>query len=125
MDAMMMLKVSAILFAISAVGGLVMASIRLMKKVNPPAWLAMLHGLMAASGLTLLAYANFAATVPAFALYALCLFVVAALGGLLLNLGYQWRNLPLPVGIMVLHALIAVSGFVLLLLVVCRPATAA
>jgi len=125
MDAMMMLKVSAALFAISAVGGLVMASIRLMNKVNPPAWLAMLHGLMAASGLTLLAYATFAATVPALAMYALCLFVVAALGGLLLNLGYQWRNLPLPVGLMVLHALVAVAGFVLLLLVVFGPAAAA
>jgi len=102
MEPMLMLKVSAALFALSAAGGLVMASIRLMKKVNPPPWLAMLHGLMAASGLTLLAYATFTAIVPALALYALCLFGVAALGGLLLNLGYQWRNLPLPVGLMIL-----------------------
>lgn len=125
MEPMLMLKVSAALFALSAVGGLAMATIRLMKKVNPPAWLAMLHGLMAAGGLTLLAYATLTATVPALAMYALGLFAVAALGGLLLNLGYQWRNLPLPVGIMVLHALVAVAGFVLLLLVVCGPAAAA
>ncbi|HEV2608473.1 MAG TPA: hypothetical protein VGT79_10885 [Xanthomonadaceae bacterium] len=120
-----MLKVSAALFALSAVGGLLMASIRIGKKINPPAWLAMLHGLMAASGLTLLAYAAFTATVPAFAQYALGLFVVAALGGLLLNLRYQWRNLPLPIGLMILHALVAVSGFVLLLLVVCGSAATA
>ena len=87
MEPLMMLKVSAALFAISALGGLTMAGIRLGRHANPPPWLAMLHGLLAASGLTLLAYAALTAPVPAFAVYALCLFVVAALGGLLLNLG--------------------------------------
>ena len=118
MEAMTMLKVAAALFALSAAGGLTMAFIRVGSKQNPPAWLAMGHGLMAASGLTLLIFANFAATVPAFALYALCLFLVAALGGLFLNLRYQWRNEPLPIGLMVGHALLAVVGFALLLVVV-------
>jgi len=120
MEPMLMLKISTALFAISAVGGLVMAYIRLARSINPPAWLAMLHGLLAASGLTLLAYASFVFTVPAFANYALVLFVVAALGGLVLNLRYQWLNQPLPVGLMIGHALLAVCGFVLMLLVVFR-----
>ena len=123
MEPMMMLKVSAALFAISALGGLTMAYIRLGRGVNPPAWLAMLHGLLAASGLTLLAYAAFTTSVPVFAMYALGLLVVAALGGLVLNLRYQWLNLPLPVGLMILHALLAVCGFVLLLRAVFAPAT--
>jgi hypothetical protein len=124
MEPMTMLKVSAALFAIAALGGLVMAYIRLVHKVNPPAWLAMLHGLLAASGLTLLAYAVFTATVPAFAQYALGLFVIAALGGLWLNLRYQWLNLPLPNGLMIVHALVAVVGFALLLIVVFGSAAA-
>ena len=125
MEPMMMLKVSAALFAIAAAGGLVMAYIRLGRKVNPPAWLAMLHGILAAAGLTLLAYATFTATVPAFAQYALGLLVVAALGGAFMNLCYQWRNLPLPVGILIVHALLAVVGFALLLIVVLGPAATA
>lgn len=123
MEPLTMLKVSAALFAIAALGGLLMAYIRLGRQVNPPPWLAMLHGLLAASGLTLLAYATFTTAVPAFALYALGLLVVAALGGLVLNLHYQWANQPLPVGLMMAHALLAVCGFVLLLLAVFTPAT--
>lgn len=116
MEPMTMLKASVALFAISAAGGLVMAAIRLGRKVNPPAWLAMLHGLLAASGLTLLAYATFTTSVPAFAQYSLGLLVVAALGGLVLNLRYQWLNRPLPVGLMLGHAALAVLGFALLLM---------
>lgn len=125
MEAMMMLKVAAALFALSAVGGLVMAFIRLGRKINPPPWLAMAHGLMAGAGLTLLAYAAFTATVPAFAQYALGVLVAAALGGLVLNLRYQWRNVPLPVGLMIGHALLAVVGFCLLLVAVFGSATTA
>lgn len=124
MEPMLMLKVSAALFALSALGGITMAYIRLAQQVNPPAWLAMLHGLMAASGLTLLAYASFVFTVPTFANVALALFVVAALGGLVLNLRYQWLNQPLPVGLMIGHALLAVVGFILLLVVVFTGDTA-
>jgi hypothetical protein len=118
MEAMMMLKVATTLFAISAGGGLVMAYIRLARSTNPPAWLAMLHGLLAASGLTLLAFAWWFFPLPLLATCALALFVVAALGGLALNLRYQWLGRPLPIGLMIGHALLAVTGFVLLLLVV-------
>ena len=79
----------------------------------------MAHGLMASAGLNLMTFAVFAESVPAFALYALILLAISAGGGLVLNLGYQWRNLPIPIGLMVLHALLAVAGFVLLLIVVC------
>jgi hypothetical protein len=117
-DAMTMLKVSAVLFAIAALGGLTMAWIRLGRGINPPTWLAMLHGMLAAAGLTLLAYAAFTVGVPTLALYALALFVIAAIGGAVMNLAYHWRNLPLPTGLLLGHAALAVLGFVLLLLTV-------
>ena len=35
--------------------------------------------------------------------------------GAVLNLGYQLRNLPLPKAVVIVHALIAIIGFLLLL----------
>jgi hypothetical protein len=115
MDAQSMLQTAVCLFAIAAVGGIVMAGIRFGGKRNPPVWLTMGHGLLAAAGLTLLAYATFALGVAALARIALGLFVVAALGGAVMNLNYQWKQRPLPAGLLVVHALVAVIAFALLL----------
>lgn len=114
MDAQLMLKTAACLFALAALGGLVMAGIRFAAKRNPPVWLTLGHGLLAAAGLTLLAYAAFVPGVPLLAWVALGLFVLAALGGVVMNLGYQWKQRPLPSGLLVVHALVAVVAFLLL-----------
>lgn len=114
MDAISLLQAAVVLFAVAAAGGLVMAGIRLLAAHNPPAWLSMLHGLLAAAGLTLLAYAAVMVGVPTPAGWALLLFVVAAVGGAAMNLLWQWRQRPLPVGLMIGHAVLAVTGFVLL-----------
>jgi len=114
MDPLSMLRTSSVLFAITAVGGVVMAVIRFGGKPHPPSWIAMVHGLLAGAGLTLLAYAYFAATVPVFAALALLLFVVAALGGVILNLGYHLKDMPLPIWLVVVHAAVGVVAFVLL-----------
>lgn len=106
---------SVVLFAVAAAGGLIMAGIRVSGDGNPPAWLAMLHGLLAAAGLTLLLYAAFTIGLPATALWGLILLIIAAVGGLFLNLGYQEKRLPLPKPVMYIHALIAVVGFILLI----------
>jgi len=45
---------------------------------------------------------------------ALLLFVVAALGGVVLNLGYHLKAQPLPIWLVLVHAAIAVVAFVLL-----------
>ncbi len=116
MNSMMMLQTAITLFLLTAVGGLVMAGIRFMGKRNPPAWLAMAHGLLAGSGLTLLVYAALVAGVPPLAQVAAVLFVLAAGGGVFLNLAYHHNGRPLPKGIVVLHALLAVVAFVLLLI---------
>ena len=115
MDPTTMLRTAACLFVLTALGGLLMAGIRFMGKRNPPPWIAMLHGLLAGAGVTLLAYAAFTATIPATATIALLLFVLAALGGLVLNLNYEWNRRLLPAPLLVVHALVAVAGFVLLL----------
>jgi hypothetical protein len=109
-----MLLICITLFAIAAAGGLVMAGVRAFARRNPPTWLALLHGLLAGAGLTLLLLVYFVSGLPTFAAWALLLFIVAAAGGVVLNLGYQWQQKPLPLNLMYGHALIAVVGFVLL-----------
>ena len=115
MQAMGLIQTSAGLFAVAAAGGIVMAAIRMAGKRNPPNWLAMLHGFLAGAGLTLLIYAAFTTALPARALWALVLFLVAAAGGVVLNLAYQTRQRPLPIGLTLGHAGLAVVAFVLLL----------
>ena len=115
MEPIVMLQTSAWLFVVAALGGLVMAAVRLFGKRNPPNWLAMAHGLLAAAGLTLLAYASLSAPVPTLAWVALGLLVLAAVGGTVLNLGYAWPRRLLPAGLLAGHAVLAVLGFVALL----------
>jgi len=117
MNAITMIRTAVVLFAIAALGGVMMAVVRLSKNMNPPSWLALLHGLLAAAGLTLLLYAAMAVGIPTLADAGLVLLVIAALGGLVLNLKYQWERALLPPGLMIGHAAIAVVGFVLVLLV--------
>jgi hypothetical protein len=111
-----MLQTASILLVITALGGLLMAGIRFATRRNPPAWLAMLHGLLAASGLTLLVYAACTQPVPSLAVFALVLFLLAATGGAILSLAYKWRQRLLPAWLVVTHALVAATGLVILLL---------
>jgi uncharacterized membrane protein AbrB (regulator of aidB expression) len=116
MNAQTLLQTVIALFALSAVGGLTMLAIRLGKGHNPPAWLAMGHGFLAAAGLTLLVFGVLTKQLPALANLATLLLVGAALGGVVLNLGFDQKGKLLPQGLMWGHALLAVSGVVLLLL---------
>jgi hypothetical protein len=105
--------VAIVLFAIAAAGGLTLAVLRL-RSPNLPLPLAALHGAFAAAGLVVLALAVFGgSSAPSSARIALAVFVVAALGGAFL-VSFQLRKRPIPVGIMALHALLAVSAFTLL-----------
>lgn len=115
MEPVLILKTASVLLAIAALGGLTMAGIRFGGKPQPPTWLAMVHGFLSAAALTLLVYAYFTVGLPALAAWALLLFLIAAAGGAFLNLNYHWKMLPLPKGMIVGHALIAVAGFALLL----------
>lgn len=116
MEPNLILQTCVALLAVSAVGGIVMATIRFSGKPHPPIWLAMLHGFLSASALTLLIYAALTVGLPTLALTATVLFVLAALGGITMNLNYHWKALPLPKWLVLVHAGIAVVGFICLLL---------
>ena len=125
MEPYLAMQTAAALLGIAALGGLVMAGIRLKGAVRPPSAFAMGHGLLAGAALTLLIY--FAATVglPSSALLATCLLVLAAIGGVFINLRYHDRMQPLSVPWIIVHALIAVAGFALLLFAIVQgPPTA-
>jgi hypothetical protein len=114
MEPALIMKTSCWLLAITAIGGLTMAGLRLANKPQPPTWLAMLHGFLAAAAVTLLVYAWFTTGLPGLAKGAVVLFLLAAAGGVVMNLNYHWKQVPLPIGLMIGHAGIAVVGFVLL-----------
>ena len=117
MEPASILWTSTVLLAVAAAGGLIMAGIRFAGNRQPPIALAMLHGFLAAAAVTLLLYAAATVGLPGMALVALVLFLVAAGGGVILNLNYHWKQLPLPKWLVVVHAAAAVVGFVLLLVV--------
>jgi len=109
-----------VLFAIAALGGVAMAVIRFRGAERPPTGLALLHGAVAAAAIIVLIVAMLSMPNPAQARTALVLFIVAALGGFYLFAQHvQKRALPIP--IILVHALIAVIGFLILLVVVIHP----
>jgi hypothetical protein len=55
------------------------------------------------------------------ALLATGVFVLAGIGGAVMNLLFHWKQLPLPVPMMIAHGVVAVSGFLILLLSLYRP----
>jgi len=116
MDIRSMLQVAAILVLVTAVGGVVMALVRFARGRNPPAWLSMLHGLLAAAGLVLVAYAAFSVGISMLAITGLLLLVLAAAVGAFLNLAFQWKRRLLPPMLVAVHATLAVIGFGCLLL---------
>jgi hypothetical protein len=116
MNSLTMMKTAAVLLALAAIGGLLMAVIRFRGADRPPSAIAMAHGLLAAAALTLLLYALFTAGLPGRAVVALVIFIVVAVVGLALNLIYHDKLRPLPKTTVVVHGVVAVIAFVLLLL---------
>jgi hypothetical protein len=74
----------------------------------------MLHGFLAGAALTLLIYADLTVGLPGMAQLALVLFLAAAAGGAFLNLHFHWKMQPLPIWLVLVHAGIAICGFLLL-----------
>lgn len=108
-----MLNVAAIIFAVAAAGGVVLALHVLRNKLAPWA-LSIVHGLLGATGLVLVLLAVLQGRGGSLATASLAVLVVAALGGFFLA-SFHWREKLAPKGVVVLHALVAVSGFGLLL----------
>lgn len=109
-----MLKLAVLIFAIGAVGGLILANSVLRGRL--PSWgLSLLHAALGATGLVLTGLVVLQGSgdgrgvVP----LALAILVVAALGGFLLA-SFHARKQPGPKPVVVVHALVAVTGFLLL-----------
>ena len=81
MEPVLIMKTASVLLALAALGGMTMAGILFSGKPQPPTWLAMAHGLLAAAAITLLLYAYFTVGLPSLACWALLLFLIAAGGG--------------------------------------------
>ena len=113
MTTVTMLQSASILLLLTALGGLVMATVRLTRKTNPPSWLAMAHGFLAASGLTLLAYAGLTDRVHGAAMTGLVILGAAAIGGVAMNLGYHLAGKVLPAWLLSLHIALALVGTLL------------
>lgn len=113
-----MLTWSILLFAIAAVGGLTLAILRFRDRPLPMG-LALVHGLVAATALVILLVVALGASGNGMTRGALIAFVVAALGGFYL-FSFHVRGRKLPIPMVVIHGLVAVAGFVTLLLAVYR-----
>ena len=109
-----MLKLAVLIFAIGAVGGLVMAT-RVLRNQLAPWALSLLHAALGATGLVLTAIVVLGKSqaVSSVVPIALLLLVVAALGGFFLASFHARRQLPTR-GVVFTHAGVAVIGFLLL-----------
>ncbi|MES1189533.1 MAG: hypothetical protein ABUS47_00510 [Steroidobacter sp.] len=106
-----MLNYALTIFAIAAVGGLVLANSVLRGKLAPWA-VSVLHALLGATGLVLILIALInGAGNPVLA--AFIILAVAALGGFYLA-SLHLRKKVAPAAVVIIHALVAVAGFLLL-----------
>ncbi len=113
--------IAAILLGAAALGGAVLASLRTREKPIP-LWLALGHGALAVAGVAILlsfvtdliSIAGTGALVG-FVPVALGVFMAAGLGGFGL-LALRLLERPTPVPLVVLHALVALSGYTCLVL---------
>jgi hypothetical protein len=126
MNALAMMTTAVVLLALAAIGGLVMAMLRFHGAERPPTVFLMGHGVLAAAALTLLIYAAATVGLPPIAMLATAILVVVAGVGAALNLMYHSKMLPIPKAPIVVHGVVAVAGFVLLVMAVlgAPPATA-
>ncbi len=108
-----MLTTALIVFAIAAAGGLFLAS-RVLRGQLAPWAISILHALLGASGLVLLALTVARGEAPARATAALAILVLAALGGFFLA-SIHLRGRLAPKAVVFVHAGVAVAGFLTLL----------
>lgn len=109
-----MLTATLVVFALAAVGGVYLGS-RILSKQLAPWAVSGLHALLGATGLVLLVVMYLERPAGAQRMgIALALLVVAALGGFYLASIHVRKEMP-PKAVLVLHAGLAVAGFLTLL----------
>ncbi len=119
----MFLVYAAILFALGALGGLYLA-VQSFKGRPLPVPVAALHGVLGALGLVLLIVGVVMGMGGGTARIALIVLLIAALGGFYL-LSFHIRKQQHPRAVIVVHALVAVIGFLTLLTAIVQAQTPA
>ncbi len=108
-----MLTYAIVVFAIAAVGGVFMATKVFSGQLAP--WpLSIVHALLGATGLIMLIMMVLEGSAAGAVTAALGLLVVAALGGFYLA-SFHMKNVVAPKNIVIIHAGVAVVGFLTLL----------
>lgn len=108
-----MLNYVLLVFAVAALGGIILATHVLRAKFAPWA-LSVLHALLGAAGLILLIVLLLQGSAPQQVLAGFVLLLVAALGGFFLASFHLRKKLP-PKAVVIVHASLAVIGFLTLL----------
>lgn len=108
-----MLHLALVAFAVAAVGGLILAA-RVLRDRFAPWALSLLHALLGAAGLVLLIGLLVQGNGQQRVLVGFVLLLVAALGGFFLASFHLRKQLP-PKAVVVVHAGVAVTGFLTLL----------
>jgi hypothetical protein len=109
-----MLYLAIAIFALAAVMGIIIAAAILGKKPETPKAVVYTHGILAATGLGLLIF--YAVNNPEnYPQVSLMIFIVAALGGFVLFFN-DMKKKPGPAALVFIHALAAVTAFILLLM---------
>ncbi len=106
------------ILVVAALVGLSMVILRLRGRPRPPTWLALSHGGVAVTGVGTLAFVGMKSGLPTLAWAAFVVFLAAALGGLTMFLLFHLKNRALPIGLMLVHALAALTGVTMLLIAV-------
>jgi hypothetical protein len=107
LDARIIFRTATTLLALAFALGLVLAGIRFGTDKPSPPWMPKLHGFAAIAALALLgcgwAYLPFSRA----ASFGTLATLAAAASGVVLNLGYRWKQRPLPEGLVFVHMSIA------------------
>ena len=110
-----MLTYAILAFGIAAVGGLILA-VHILKGKLAPWFLSIIHALLGATGLVILGLISIKGEGSSQITAALAILIVAALGGFYLA-SLHLRGQVAPKGVVIIHAGVAVVGFLLLLAV--------
>jgi hypothetical protein len=115
-----MIAIALVFLAAAVAGGAILAIVHFSGPNNPPTPLAVIHGIAAVVGVGTVAGAivlgfHTSVVTTEIAVTALAIFVVAALGGLLL-FSQQMRGKRLSSPVVLLHGALGATGFLVLLL---------
>lgn len=105
-----------VLFGLAALAGVTMAVMVARGRSRPPTAIAVAHGAAAGAALVGLGFAVAGGDIGGLGKVALWVFMAAALGGATMFIGFHLRKRALPKPVIAIHGLVAVTGFVLLLI---------